>query len=100
MSRDSKPDVSRLRQHRKIRRLPKRRQMNNDKRTGESGIPVSHCSRFNEPLNEDNSDTEVHSLGESVGFDLHSSRAAIVPADAASTQNVCDIFWVNPAECL
>lgn len=111
-------EVSRLRQHRRIRRIPRRRQKNNDKRIRESMekyssgryskleflFAVSHCSDITETLSEENSDTEDYSWDESDANDStnsansHSSAASAVPVASASTSsdNVCDICWANP----
>jgi len=93
-------EVSRLRQHRRIPRIPRRRQKNNDKRI------VSHCTDITETLSEENSDTEEYSLDESVADDStdsvhsHSSAASALqlPVASASTSsdNVCDICWLTP----
>ena len=94
-------EVSRLRQHRRIPRIPRRRQKNNDKRI------VSHCTDITETLSEENSDTEENSWDESVADDStdsvhsHSSAASalqlpVASASTSSSDNVCDICWLNP----
>lgn len=110
-------EVSRLRQHRRIRRIPRRRQKNNDKRIRESMekyasgrysqleflSAVSHCTDITETLTKDNSDTEEYSWDESVTDDStntassHSSAAYAVSVASASTSsdNFCDICWIN-----
>ena len=64
---------------------------------------VSHCSDITDTLGQDNSDTEeYYSWDESAADDsadsannLQSSAVPVV-STATSSDNVCDICWLNP----